>query len=74
MAKKKITLPREDRETITSKEAAEILGVHLSTLLDYVNRGWIEGRKKGLGLTSPTLIYVDSLRAFIEARKIKPKQ
>lgn len=65
-SKKKIA----ERKVVTSTQAAETLGVSKPVLLDYVRRGWLQGYKKGLGVTSTVMIYVDSLEKFIQDREI----
>jgi excisionase family DNA binding protein len=74
MPKQKPSPPPAKRETLTAKEAAEIVGISRSALLRYVKRGWIRGYKKGLGLRSPAVIYKDSLDEFLEKREVVPEK
>ena len=58
-----------DREVITSRQAAEMLGVTSVTITRYVNKGDLEGYKVNPRRSnSPFRIYKDSVEALIRER------
>jgi len=58
-----------DRETITTKEAAEMLGVTTVTVTRYVDKGDLEGYKVNPRRSnSPLRIYKDSVKALLRER------
>ncbi|MGB8644009.1 MAG: helix-turn-helix domain-containing protein [Anaerolineae bacterium] len=61
------------RETITVEEAAQRLDVHPATIKRYLHRGWLKGRKAGLGLTSQWLVYIDSIKEYQERVENPPQ-
>ena len=58
-----------DRMTITSREAAELLGVSMATIARLVKRGDLDGYKLTLGKNSPLRIYRDSVDSLLARRK-----
>lgn len=52
-------------DTISAEEAAKMVGVHKTTLIDYITRGWIEAYKVSPAETSPYRISRASVVEFI---------
>ena len=61
--------PSPEKPAITAVEAAQIAGLSRETILLYYKQGKLLGYKKGIGPTSPTMIYLDSFEKFMRARK-----
>jgi hypothetical protein len=71
MTKKETPLPKPERTAVTTKRAAEILGVTSRSVINYYEAGDLEGYKKGLFVRSAIMIYVDSLERFMKKRREK---
>jgi len=52
---------QETRETISTHEAAEVLGVAPSTVVRMIHRGHLQGYKKTPAKRSAFRVYVDSI-------------
>lgn len=52
---------QETRETVSTRKAAEILGVASSTIVRMIHRGDLAAHKKTLAKHSAFRVYVDSL-------------
>lgn len=58
-----------DRSTLSAMEVAKLLKVSRKTITNYLERGWLQGVKKGFGPTSNWMIYTDSVQKFLERRE-----
>lgn len=61
--------PAPEKPAITAREAAEISGLSREMILVYFERGVLKGYTKGLGPTSPKMIYLDSFHKFMSDRR-----
>ena len=62
----------ELRETVTSREAARILGVGVTTIIRWIGDGRLEAYKLDpLAQKSWYRIYLSSVEAFLEQRKVR---
>lgn len=59
------TKPDDD---LTAEEAAEIAGVHKTTIIDWIKRDILPARRKGFGLTTPYLIRRSDLADTLDKR------
>ena len=62
--------PKPEEEFISSKDAAIEAGVVVDTIHDWINKGYLRARRKGIGRTSPYLIYRSSWEKFLRDREI----
>ena len=59
-------------ETITIVEAAQMPGIHRSTVVDLVRKGDLKGYKKTFARTSPFVVDRDSVLDFDRRRREQP--
>ena len=58
-----------DRPTLTSSEAAQILGVSMATVARLVKKGELNGYKLTTARNSPLRIYQDSVDKLLKRRQ-----
>ena len=67
-------MPESARPTVTTEEAAEILGVSRTTIPRLIKRGDLDAYKLIPATNSPLRIYRDSIDALLKAREAQPTQ
>ena len=65
-------MTQDDRPTLSSSEAAQIIGVSIPTITRMIQRGELEAYKLTLAKSSPLRIYKDSVEDVLERRKQQP--
>ena len=65
-------MSQDDRPTVTTEEAAGLLGVSKATVIRLIQRSELQAYKLTLGQTSPYRIYRDSIDDLIERRQHQP--
>jgi len=66
-----------DRETVSTKDAAALLGLSKVTVIEKFYDGLISGYRKTEGKTGAILVYLDSVYEYAEkyqGRSIRPKK
>jgi excisionase family DNA binding protein len=58
-----------ERQTVTWSEAAELIGVHMSTVARLVRRGELEGYKLTCARNSLLRVYRDTVDKLLERRQ-----
>lgn len=62
----------KDDGTVSTTEAAALLGISRNTIIRMVNRGELQGYKKTLARNSPMRVYRESVLEFME--KVQGRQ